>query len=199
MTIDPAHVLVRPLAETDLRAAWQLRLRALREHPDAFGQPHAEAVALDENQVRHTWATRWNGGDNRVYAAFLPDRTLLGMTGLARPQRARERHRASVWGVYVVPEARGIGLGSRLLQAVIAYARELPGVLQLELQVVSTNHAAVRSYARAGFVQYGRIPRADILDGIEYDHDLMALMLDGRAMGPATSQHSAADCTKGTL
>ena len=82
--------------------------------------------------------------------------------------------------MYVAPESRGQGISSRLLEAVVDYARDDLGLLQLHLQAISTNHAAVRSYLRMGFVRYGRIPRADILNGVEYDNDLMVLMLDGR-------------------
>jgi RimJ/RimL family protein N-acetyltransferase len=100
------------------------------------------------------------------------------MTGIAREARATEHHRASIWGVYVVPEARGHHLGDRLLAAAIAWARSLDGVLQVHLGVNSANLAAVRAYERAGFRLTGRTPRARIVDGKAIDHDWMVLMLD---------------------
>ena len=51
-------------------------------------------------------------------------------------------------------------------------------MLQVHLEVIATNAAAVRFYARMGFVRYGRMPRADILDGTILDSDLMVLMFD---------------------
>lgn len=50
----------------------------------------------------------------------------------------------------VHPDARGDGLGSRLLESAIAHARAL-GCLRITLPTDRANHAAVRFYQRAGF------------------------------------------------
>ena len=39
------HMLVRKLTEDDLEAVWTLRLRALRDNPEAFGSTYEETVA----------------------------------------------------------------------------------------------------------------------------------------------------------
>jgi len=91
-----------------------------------------------------------------------------------------------IWGVYVAPEHRGHGIADRLLEAAIEHARSIEGVLQLHLQAVSSNLAAIRSYERAGFVRWGRMPRADIIDGQSLDNDFMVLMLDAAGNGTGT-------------
>ncbi len=169
---------IQPLAPNQWDAAWRLRLRALQNHPDAFGQPYANAVTMDPDRVRETIATFWTGGDNRVFLAVAPDGTIAGMIGIVREQRATEDHRASIWGVYVAPEARGQHLIDRLLAAAIAWARSLDGVLQIQLGVNPANLTAIRAYEQAGFRLTGRTPRARILDGNPIDHDWMILMLD---------------------
>ncbi len=161
-------------------ACWALRLRALRDHPDAFGQPAEEAEKLSLAEAMEQFQTRWDSGDNRTFGAFASDGSLLGMIGMAREPRPKTRHRVSIWGVYVAPQARGHGLSSALLDRSLAHARHLPGVLQVHLTAASHNLAAIRAYERAGFVRVGRLPRADILsDGTAVDNDLMVLMLDG--------------------
>ncbi len=160
---------------------WDLRLRALRDHPEAFGQPYEEAARLTPDEVRQGFATFWDFEQNRTFAAIDGNGTVVGMTGVAGHYRPKMRHRMDIWGVYVAPEHRGHGLASRLLQAAIGHARQCEGVLQLHLQVVSTNLAAMRSYERAGFVRWGRMPRADIVDGQALDNDFMVLMLDAPA------------------
>ena len=161
-------------------ACWALRLRALRDHPDAFGQPLAEAVKLSAAEALDQFRTRWDDGDNRAFGAFDPDGVPLGMTGVVREPRRKNRHRMSVWGVYVVPEARGRGISAALLDRALRHAREVPGVLQIHITAASHNTAAIRAYERAGFVRVGRLPRVDILpDGTSIDDDLMVLMLDG--------------------
>ena len=161
-------------------ACWALRLRALREHPDAFGQPIAEAVRLSATEAMDQFRTRWDNGDNRTFGAFDHDGTPLGMIGVVRETRLRTRHRMSIWGVYVVPEARGRGVSSTLLDRTLGHARTTPGVLQIHITAASHNTVAIRAYERAGFVRVGRLPRTDILpDGTIIDDDLMVLMLDG--------------------
>jgi putative acetyltransferase len=83
-----------------------------------------------------------------------------------------------LWGVYVDPDYRSLGLATRLAGAAIDYARTLPGVLQIHLTVWSNNHAAIASYTRLGFQRWGTMPRADIIDGEAIDYDHMVLMLD---------------------
>ena len=52
--------------------------------------------------------------------------------------------------IYVVPEARGKGIGSRILDLVCAAARDC-GCLALHLEVMEDNAGAARLYERHGF------------------------------------------------
>jgi len=40
------------------------------------------------------------------------DGLLIGMIGFVREQRNKLRHKGNIWGMYVVPEARGEGIGT---------------------------------------------------------------------------------------
>lgn len=177
---DASPITVERIRIEQFPAWWELRLHALRDHPDAFGQPFAEAERLSPNEAEGQFRTGWDGGDNRTFGAFDPGGSPLGMIGVTRETRQKNTHRVSIWGVYVIPEARGRGVSGKLLDRALDYARGLPGVLQVHLTVASHNRSAVRSYQRAGFIRCGRIPRVDILpDGTTIDDDLMVLMLDG--------------------
>ncbi len=175
---DPAANVVK-IEEEHLPDRWRLRLRALQEHPEAFGEPYEEAAAVPEEDAIARFRNTSIAGDNAIFGALSSDGKLVGMTGIVREQRVKNRHRMTLWGVYVAPEARGQGLGARVLEATIAHARSTPGVLQIHLTVVRTNVVAARSYERAGFVRYGRVPRAEVLNGEPVDDDLLVLMLDG--------------------
>ena len=181
-------ITVQILSRDRFDDAFALRLRALQEHPEAFGQSFAEAAALTSTQRQSAWESFWNYRDNRVFVAVAADGARVGMTGIVRQYRDKMRHRGEIWGVYVAPEARGQGVGSRLLEAAIAYGRDELGLLQLHLEAISSNAEAVRSYERAGFVRYGRMPRADILNNTIYDSDLMVLMLDGYPYPPCEGE-----------
>ncbi len=182
-----AEIRTVPITRDLLEPCWQLRLRALKDHPEAFGQPYDEAAALTPAEIQQTFDTFWTFEGNQVFVALTADGSVVGMTGVAGWNRARMRHRMDIWGVYVAPEYRGQGIADRLLDAAISHARGIEGVLQLHLQVVSSNLAALRSYERAGFARWGRMPRADIIDGQALDNDFMVLMLDATGDGMETN------------
>jgi ribosomal protein S18 acetylase RimI-like enzyme len=74
-------------------------------------------------------------------------------------------------------EAQGAGIGRALLEACIAQARAADGLVMLTLTVTAGNAAAVHLYERAGFVRYGSLPRAILVDGVYHAKDQMTLSL----------------------
>jgi putative acetyltransferase len=64
------------------------------------------------------------------------------------------KNRAGELGMAVVPEWRGRGVGTRLMQACVDWARER-GVHKLALQVWPHNEAALRLYEKFGFEREG--------------------------------------------
>lgn len=173
----PPDVVIRPVELADLQGWWRLRLRALREHPDMFGMAFEEQEHRTAEDVERSFHERSIAGDNRLFAAFSDDNAPVATLGVVRLDGRKERHRALIWGVYTAPEARGQGLSTRLLATAIAYCRSLPGVRQVHLNVSAHNHIAIRMYERAGFVRYGREPRALLLPDGPVDEDLMVLFL----------------------
>ena len=47
------------------------------------------------------------------------DSRLIGMAGFYREKGLKSRHKGRVWGVYVTPEARGGGIGRKMMQALL--------------------------------------------------------------------------------
>lgn len=162
-------------------AAWRaLRLEALERHPDAFGASLAEEMSLPLSG----WAGRLEAG-----CVFGAERSgeLVGCAGLFVERTAKKRHKAVLWGVYVRREARGAGLGRRLVETVIDAAREAAG--QLHTAVVTDNRAACALYRKLGFVPYGIEPRALEVEGRFLDEELLVLDLGGhRPQGCATDR-----------
>jgi ribosomal protein S18 acetylase RimI-like enzyme len=75
-------------------------------------------------------------------------------------------------GMYVRPVARRAGIARRLVDAILAHARQ--HVEAIQLTVVSNNEAARRLYAGLGFVEYGIEKNALKDGGRYYDEVLMA-------------------------
>ena len=166
-------MLVRKLTANDLDAFWDLRLRALKDDPEAFGSTYEETVARGKESMLQRMGVG-NGDDVFSLGAF--EDTLIGTVGFGRGEGLKERHTGFVFGMYVVPERRGQGAGKALVQALIAQARQLEGLEQLTLAVVTTNQAAVRLYLSLGFEIYGTAPRALKQHGQYWDEHLMVLI-----------------------
>lgn len=82
-------------------------------------------------------------------------------------------------GMGLVEGYRGRGLGSRLLDEIVAWARAKPGAHKIALQVWPHNKAAIRLYERKGFVQEGYLHRHYRRAGGElWDTILMGLSLE---------------------
>ena len=92
--------------------------------------------------------------DSAIVGAFL-DGVLVGLAGVQRESMAKLAHKAFIWGVYVSPEARGCGVGTKVIGHALQYASETLGVRQVNLGVNTKNIAAVALYKKLGFVQYG--------------------------------------------
>jgi ribosomal protein S18 acetylase RimI-like enzyme len=165
---------IRPLTKADAAAYRALRLEGLRLAPEAFSAAYEdEILRSDEDFAQRIPA----GPPSAIFGAF-QGADLLAMTGFLVPDGRKERHKATVWGVYVSPAGRGQGLAKRLLRAVIDRARTVEGLEILQLGVGVTNEAAKAVYAASGFVPYGIERKAlRLAPGRYVDEELQMLEL----------------------
>lgn len=167
--------MVRPTRAEDAVALRDLRLEALRDHPEAFSADYAEAfdLGIDAWEAR---AARGAGNDREIIYVADANGALVGMTGVYREATVKLRHVGNLWGVYVRPGWRGQGVADALLAACIAWARE-HGLRSVKLGVATANTAAVRCYARCGFSVYGVEPEYIFHDNVYHDELLMTRRL----------------------
>jgi ribosomal protein S18 acetylase RimI-like enzyme len=162
-------MIVRMLGPADATLYRALRLRALREHPDAFTSSYEQ----DRDQPVEAAAQRLAA--HAFWGAYRHGE-LYGFVGLEREHRAKNRHKGTVMGMYVAPEVGGQGVGRQLLQALVAHAR-LNGLESLVLTVTEGNQHAQRLYAAAGFRSFGIEPDAIRVAGRSYAKNHMHLDL----------------------
>jgi ribosomal protein S18 acetylase RimI-like enzyme len=162
---------VRRLVPDDAQAYRALRLRAFRDHPEAFTTSYEELQQqpLSESEQRlRAQHMKWWG-------AFVDGR-LCGYVGLERETRTKNRHKATLLGMYVEPEAAGRGIGRALVDALLAQAR-IDGLESIVLTVTETNSAAVKLYERCGFRSFGIEPHAIKVGGRAFAKNHMVLLL----------------------
>src|SRR5689334_17861458 len=163
----------RVLTDTDAASFHRVRRRALDEEPEAFAMTAHEMSPAETLAER--FKSEWTGQYGFVIGAFDPD--LIGTVGCVREPRVKRLHVAVIWGVYVVPERRGHGLGRRLLVAARAHAQKWPELEQLWLDVTTSNLPARMLYLSCGFQSIGIRRRALKIGERYYDEEIMALDL----------------------
>jgi len=168
---------IRELMANDAEQYAALRLRMLREHPAAFTSSFEEDSGKPLAWVQKRIAHDKDAPHNFVLGAFAEDGILIGSVGLSVEARSKQRHKALVFGMFVVPGQMSGGVGRALLDYCLERARTIPGLEQIDLTVTATNARAVRFYEAAGFRTFGLEERALKIDGAYYPKAHMVLYL----------------------
>lgn len=168
---------VRVLEPAEADALYALRLEALRGDPDAFLTTYEEERRRTAADFAERLADRARDPACAVVGGFTGG-ALVGMVGTVRGRRAREQHKATLWGLWVAPAARRRGLARALSSAALDQLRSAGGVEQVQLLVTSSQAAARALYLSLGFVRFGLEPRAMKLGNGRYlDEEHMVLVL----------------------
>jgi ribosomal protein S18 acetylase RimI-like enzyme len=167
-------MLIRKLVKSDAEAFRELRLRALQTNPEAYGSAYEDSREQDLETFRQRIPEA--ASDDALFAAE-EEGQLRGMLVFVRSTGRKQQHKATIYGVYVEPYARGRGIGRLLMQQALDHARQLQGVRQLLLSVVTTQTAAVKLYESVGFTIWGTEPAALLINGAFYDEYYMILYL----------------------
>ncbi len=105
------------------------------------------------------------GRDNAVFLLAFVDGELAGNAVFQGGPRRKIRH-AGELSMLVGERFWGQGIGGRLLDTLISWARESHVITKIDLRVREDNERAIRLYRGRGFFEEGRIAR-QVMDGGE--------------------------------
>nr|WP_217474766.1 GNAT family N-acetyltransferase [Stutzerimonas stutzeri] len=152
-------ISVRSITAGDWCDYRNIRLRALRDSPDAFGSTYeAEAVRNDdawESRIADAIAS----GTSRILVA-LNQQELCGLVWCKLS--ASDPEAADIFQMWVAPTSRGSGAGRALLEEALTWARGT-GARRVRLDVAASNSRAMRLYKSCGFRPAG--PLEPLRDG----------------------------------
>ena len=96
--------------------------------------------------------------ENEIEIMALLGDKVVGTAGIDSIGKAEKTKHRAEFGIAVLKDYWGLGIGRALTSAIIEIAKQA-GYSQLELNVVAENTAAIRLYQSAGFKEYGRNPK----------------------------------------
>ncbi|MGI8928311.1 MAG: GNAT family N-acetyltransferase [Candidatus Limnocylindrales bacterium] len=149
-------ISVERIRDDEWEVLRDVRLRSLLDSPDAFGQRYDEAAASS----RDDWVTTARasaGGDRRVW--FFARDDAGAVVGVVQARR-RPPADCLLFSMWVAPEARRLGVGASLVDAVQDWGATW-GAERVVLWVMAANESAMRFYDRIGFSLLSSGPDAD--------------------------------------
>jgi ribosomal protein S18 acetylase RimI-like enzyme len=168
--------VVRLLEPSDAGVYQALRRSALVEVPEFVGPSAEREARCEAGELRARMVSHRAEGIYR-FGCFV-DGTCAGVAAQTQNPNPRYSHKVFFWGLYVAPAFRRQAVAGALMEHRLAFARSLPGVKFVMLQVTTSNHHSRRLHERHGFVSCGIEPGAMRLeDGRMFDFELMQLRL----------------------
>ena len=156
----------RVLTQDDVHIFREIRLEALKAHPEAFlGDYEVECKEPLEFFIQHI-------NTDKVIGCFKDDK-LLGIVGyyIVTPEGKRS-HSAKLWGFYIRPEYRGRGFAKQLFKRALEEAEKISE--KVLLKVYRKNKSAIKLYKTLGFEEYGMERKSLKIGKTYYDDLLMA-------------------------
>ena len=149
------ELLVRNASASDARALRETMQRTHAQTDYLLSYPDEQSVD-DEQEARSLEETERSSNEVELVAVI--DGRIVGSAGVSAVRSRRKVAHRALFGISILKEYWGMGIGRVLMDASIDCARQA-GYTQLELEVVADNERAVSLYRRAGFEEYGRNPR----------------------------------------
>ena len=157
---------IRALDPNEIDLHRTVRLGALQDAPDSFGETFFEAAAKPMTYWEELTRSVTEPGQNVMFLACAEDDVLGCVYGLVSRTRTDQ---GRVGGMWVSPASRRRGIGRALLEAVVAWSRRR-GFKGLGLWAPAHVPAALALYTKAGFHETGlrqKMPTNPNLDIVE--------------------------------
>lgn len=172
--VNGLHYAIRSAVEKDAQALSEVRLQVDGETENLdreAGEAFLDAAGFEQIIKTDTMSPR------NLFLVAVVDERIVGFSRCEGVNLKRLAHKVE-FGVGVVKEFWGYGIGKRLLQESIAWA-DSNGIKKITLNVLETNEKAIKLYRSLGFEVEGVLKKDKILsDGIYYNTVMMGRFND---------------------
>lgn len=169
------EVIIRSAEIADMAELIKLRIEMVSACPDSFLDDYGELSEWSAADWGR-WFSRLTEHPNSCLLVAQVGEELVGIVGCKGVSHRRARHVATLVGVGVLPQFRGQGIGRRLLEEIISWAKTKTKIERLQLTVYADNLSAISFYEKLGFKKEGLFENyAKSVNGHYQDGLMMAM------------------------
>ncbi|GKU27031.1 GNAT family N-acetyltransferase [Clostridium folliculivorans] len=122
---------------------------------------YLESVYKEENSI--------------IFLATIEDE-IIGIASINSNQKARTKH-VGVLGIVVAKDFCGLGLGSKIIEHLIKWAKENKVTKKISLVTREDNSNAIKLYEKFGFEVEGILKADNYINGVYYNTLMMSLII----------------------
>ncbi len=115
--------------------------------------------------------------ENACFIVAEVDGKIVGNLNFSGGPRQRNAH-VGEFGVSVLREYWGNGIGEKLIQNLVEWAKNSEIIRKINLRVRSDNTRGIYLYKKLGFIEEGIVKRDFLINGKFYDSIIMGLLID---------------------
>lgn len=151
----------------------ELMIETAAHSPYILSTPEAFKKRTVENQVK--WFQDSASSDSAIIISMFYKNQIIGFCDARSYTDIKRKHRATL-GMLIHQNYRGLGLGMKLMEVLIAKIKQFAGIKIIELDVMTNNIPALKMYEKIGFKKGGIFPNAFILPSGEVSDNLTMLL-----------------------
>ncbi|MGA3600749.1 GNAT family N-acetyltransferase [Lysinibacillus agricola] len=163
------QIKVRVAVEEDTAAMLEIQKEVLAEEDFLITTVEEFQQTIDGQKK---WIQAKLANERETIFIVQYEEKIVGWLMFQSPQRKRLAH-TGTFGMMVLKEYRGLGIGKLLLEKLITWAEHNPYIEKISLGVFSTNERAIALYKKMGFVEEGRKINEIKLHDNEYIDDVL--------------------------
>lgn len=115
--------------------------------------------------------------DNQIFLVAEVNQEIIGLMNVCASRKSRLRHIAD-FGISIKKDYWSKGIGSKMMEAMLEWARDKGIIRKINLTVNTDNKVAIALYKKYGFKIEGTIRRHSLINGKFYDSYSMGLLID---------------------
>ncbi len=175
------NIELRFLDANDAGIYREVRLSSYKNDPFAFSESYKDEKKRTHIDFESELEILGAPPEWFVLGAFL-GHELAGFVKFRRDQRSKGRHKSMIHAMYVDRNHRGLNIGKKLIDELIAITQKLDGLEQIHLWVLHSDQSISASgfYKKCGFISQGPHVLKDLKIGDQYiDAEYMVMYLQG--------------------